>query len=482
MTGRDYRTFLSLHRGGPREIARTSEQDKLMVRMTEGIGSSRYKQLDYEKLKAITFEKKFAANESLMKMERLAKVSKQSKEHHLLNQHKLVWQQEQSRLNHALQRANNELQVFMQDGTLEESSISTLMLEAEELQMQLAMDEKKFRAATIDPILNLKEDLGVWLQEHKAELEEGGREIYSDYERVQDTVESVKNQEEILLDRLSDEELRLQSDLDNTALQDLFTVHEKWVNDGIPEEAEDLECPDPCLKESVLQEFIFLDDRFREKLKEWDHRHQDILRSESGGWTDSDHYWFQVIIDQYPHEMTNRRMLYIDRMKRQLPHKSRAEVVAHEEWYSGHKYYHEHRKVLINSWIKSRKELLNKAHAVFADAFLAIELERIAAINRQRQKEICDQLYEKVKLWREEKMEEMKLQAEIEARRQQELNHEKKIQNEKDKKKRQEEKRKIGVYQSKLNAEREERQERDRKRLQELQIKLAEQAEYDKNR
>ncbi|XP_077979166.1 coiled-coil domain-containing protein 148-like [Glandiceps talaboti] len=482
MTGRDYKAFLSQHRTGRKEIARTDDQDNLMVRMREGLGSNRYKPLDYEKLKALAFEKKFAANESLMKMEKLAHVSKQSKEHHLLKQHKMVWQREHSRLLAASKKAEEELQVYMQDGTLEESSISTFMLEAEELDMQNTAEQKKFKTNTLDPIWNLKEDLGMWLADHKEELRHGGRNISGEYEKVEKTVDSVVYQQTMIMDRLMDEQLNLEMELNNPILKDILTVHEKWVLDGIPDEAEELECPDPYLKESVLCEFLYLDEKFRERLKEWDARHTEVIGSDSGNWDADHHQMFLQILDQYPHDMANRRMLYLDRMKRHLPHKTRADLVAHEEWYTSHKYYHEHRKVLINSWIKSRRELLHKAKAVFADACLAAELETIEAINRQRQKEICDQLYRKVQQWREQKMEEMRLQAEIEARRQEEIENEKKKMAERERRRRDTQKKKIDSYHDQIEETRRKQEEIDRKRLQELQAHLAEQVEHDKER
>ncbi len=37
---------------------------------------------------------------------------------------------------------------------------------------------------------------------------------------------------------------------------------------------------------------------------------------------------FLVIIEQYPHDLNNRRMLYIDRLKRQFPHRNRQQIVS----------------------------------------------------------------------------------------------------------------------------------------------------------
>ena len=70
--------------------------------------------------------------------------------------------------------------------------------------------------------------------------------------------------------------------------------------------------------------------------------------------------------------------------------------VAHEDWSVHHRFYMEHRRTLINCWARDKQELYDKAVAVFADACLAEELQQAAAINRQRQKEICTQLAHKV--------------------------------------------------------------------------------------
>ena len=52
---------------------------------------------------------------------------------------------------------------------------------------------------------------------------------------------------------------------------------EKTVTTGIPEAAFDLECPDEELKVSVLQDFIFLDEKYQERLNELETKYQQIL-------------------------------------------------------------------------------------------------------------------------------------------------------------------------------------------------------------
>ena len=60
-------------------------------------------------------------------------------------------------------------------------------------------------------------------------------------------------------------------------------VHEEQdqsihIDQGIPEEAYDLDCCDFTLKVNVLQEFINIDEKFREKLNDLEDQHAFILR------------------------------------------------------------------------------------------------------------------------------------------------------------------------------------------------------------
>ena len=57
-------------------------------------------------------------------------------------------------------------------------------------------------------------------------------------------------------------------------------VHpEKTIQQGIPEEAFDIYCPDDELKTSLLQEFILLDEKYRTRLEKLEADHQSAIRS-----------------------------------------------------------------------------------------------------------------------------------------------------------------------------------------------------------
>ena len=64
--------------------------DQLVRRVTDGLHSSKYKQVDYDALKELTQKKKFAGQKALVKVKKLQQVSKNSRENNLVNQHKAV--------------------------------------------------------------------------------------------------------------------------------------------------------------------------------------------------------------------------------------------------------------------------------------------------------------------------------------------------------------------------------------------------------
>lgn len=110
---------------------------------------------------------------------------------------------------------------------------------------------------------------------------------------------------------------------------------------GIPDETRNLYCPDEELKVSILQEFLIIDQKYSERLDLLDLECYETLRSnivedklqfqhmycclsnsvlfscycsnENGGWKEDEHFEFQAIIDQHPHDLKNRRQIYIDR-------------------------------------------------------------------------------------------------------------------------------------------------------------------------
>ena len=130
--------------------------DKLLVRMKEGLGSTRYTKVDYDQLKSVALERKISGNRSLLKMNKLKNFTKASKESTLLKQHRSVWQRELGKLDSIRHRLEREQERLILQGTTEGSSITMFMLEAEDYKMQLEEELEKFRKATAEPVWSLK--------------------------------------------------------------------------------------------------------------------------------------------------------------------------------------------------------------------------------------------------------------------------------------------------------------------------------------
>lgn len=126
---------------------------------------------------------------------------------------------------------------------------------------------------------------------------------------------------------------------------------------------------------------------------------------------------FQHIQDQYqahtlshlPPNITQRELM-IDRLKRTFKSTHRTDLLKQEEWSDASRYFQAQRRLIMNEWSSAKRALLLKAEAVFAEAFEIVERERIEREEKERQRRVCEQLYEKVSWWRERKLEALEME------------------------------------------------------------------------
>lgn len=102
----------------------------------------------------------------------------------------------------------------------------------------------------------------------------------------------------------------------------------------------------------------------------------------------------------------------IDRLKRTFK-TNRSELLKQEEWSDSSRYFQVQRKLIITEWTESKKALLIKAEAVFAEAFELIEREKIKRSEKEKQQKVCEQLYKKVSRWRDQKLEALEIQQKL---------------------------------------------------------------------
>ncbi|CAH1788049.1 unnamed protein product [Owenia fusiformis] len=470
MSGRDLKTFMNTHRGTSAEAA------KLVTRITDGIHSNKYKAVDYDQLKAFAAEKKFEGQMKLSKLRKFEQISKHNKEQNLLKQHHLIWKKEFMKLNNQRKKLQAEIENLVLN-----NSDEYIFQSLGDYEVDLMDSFNKFKIQTAEPIWTLREDLQYWVAAHNNKLEDDASQ--SQHSEISVMVENVKEQQQRVLEQLENEEASLEGEL-LAAFPDLVQPNDKDVETGIPTEAFELECPHDDLKVKVLQEFIALDERHQDRLIDLATQHPDVVINDvpHGSWSPEDHFVYAAISEQYPSGMTNRRLYFLDRMKMHLPHKTKASVISHDQWWLQYKYYHDRRKAIIHDWLRDRKELLQKTRAVFAEACIEQEMLEVKNKHKAMQQQLCSLLYDQVSQWKDQKLEAQQLEEELLARQLEDEQEQQKVVSEREKKRRDKEKQEVLQFNKKRAEEREKAEAYSRQRLEELKALMAEQAEYDKER
>lgn len=294
-------------------------------------------------------------------------------------------------------------------------------------------------------------------------------------------VESVKSQQEALIEKLLQEQRALEKEDSECDLQECVDSEEITCQFGeVPAVLLELYCPYPELKTSILTEYQRLVDLYQTKMEELDSERKDIDRDCK--WSKEHHWIFQTIISQYPSDLPNRRTLYLDMLSKHLSRHPRQELVSHEKMWDLHRFNKDQRRALMESWTRYKKDFLIKAAMTMAEAGSIYEIELFVANDRKRHQEICSELKEKVMQWRIHQEEAARLESSIAARRQQEEEQQEKQRREREKLQRENEKEKIQNYKAGKQQAWEEQQSRDLQRLEQLKKIMAQQAEKDRER
>lgn len=455
----------------------------LVNRFVEGQSSNRYRPADYDKLQAIAQLRKAAGNKTFQKIEKITKASKAKKVQGLLQQHKACWTKERIRL-HSLQRKlQSDIDALRPGSPLDSSSVKGFFQDLKIYEEIVSEDFQEFNKNTVQPLWDLREDLQFWIGENRDKILMGVAE--KEHAEVLKIVESVKMQQHLVLEKLQIEQDQLEQELDSMGVHEMMKdmmMSGTIKQTGIPDEAHELECPDEQLKASVLEEFILLDKKFETQLEYLDLKYQHVKQSSSGGWSKQNHLHFVHLMEQYPPELPNRRMLYIDRMLREMPHKTRSELVDHEQWYLSHKFYQNQIHSTLKAWARDRDDMLVKVKATFAEAWTVYEEATEKAKTRKKQENICQDLYKKVLAFREEKFEALKLQAVIAAKEQEEEQIRLRVAEEKERKRRDLQRRQIQDFKEQKEREWQISVKKERIRLAELSERMAQQAVLDQQR
>ncbi|XP_006880856.1 PREDICTED: coiled-coil domain-containing protein 148 [Elephantulus edwardii] len=295
-------------------------------------------------------------------------------------------------------------------------------------------------------------------------------------------VDFVKKQLKAVFERLSLDQQKIQNDLLDWTMKVLGHPSEEKSNllNELPLELETLECPYPDLKSSIITELCNLTEKYQKRLQEFDLQIEDIYRNFH--LSEEEHWTYQAVLDQYPRDLFARRTLYLDMLQRYFPHKSRHDLVEHEKYCDQYRFAREQRKILITNWSKNRKDFIQKAVMILAEACATHEMECTLAKDRKKQQELCADLKAKVLQWRAHQEEVARLEMEISARRREKEKEKEKLWKKKELLQREEKKEKIRKYWAKKEQKWQEMEMRDLQRLEELKKLMTEQSVKDRER
>uniref|UniRef100_A0A3P9BQ43 Coiled-coil domain containing 148 n=1 Tax=Maylandia zebra TaxID=106582 RepID=A0A3P9BQ43_9CICH len=196
----------------------------------------------------------------------------------------------------------------------------------------------------------------------------------------------------------------------------LTSASDNLVN--IPEEVLNSDCPYPELKDSLIEAFHSLSERYQSRLQSLQEQLQRTDRF--CGWCEHDHEHFTFTVSRYTHDIPNHRALCMDMLLRFFPGKSRQELLEHEYVWDLQRFTQAQLRAVPQQWQRDHEELLARAQVTLQEAKHAHQEELELHRDRQNQQDVYLHLREKVSQWRAQQEEVAKLEAAIAARQQEE--------------------------------------------------------------
>ena len=252
-----------------------------MTRFLSGHGPL-YKPVDYTQLAAITKIKRSQGDRALKKVEKLAQVSKNSKELAMLQEHKRIWENEMHKLKQTEQKVQNELDLLrpatpnFQTST---TSLEELYEDVVDYEDTLRYDTQLFTQNTLQPVLDLRDDMQVWLKENRDQLILGVRNM-NHANKVKEILDSVKQQQTLVLNQLDEELYLVDQDLHDFIESigfNIFDLQLPNIRVGVPDDLIQLECPDDDLKTSCLKQFEDQDEKYAICIESLEEKYRDVI-------------------------------------------------------------------------------------------------------------------------------------------------------------------------------------------------------------
>ncbi|KAK7939490.1 hypothetical protein WMY93_002816 [Mugilogobius chulae] len=316
MNERDPRTFITKHNA--------DDVERLTMRMKNGFSSSlMYRPAEYEKLRAIMEAKRQESNLIGQKVQRSLCAAKVTKEKSILRQHRQVWSSECPRLQKAEKKIQDNIQDFLQQIRPNDKT-DTAIFSLQEYELCLEREREAFRRATVDPVLQLRDDLRFRLSEV---LNRPLGSDVSDWKEVKQQINFVKEQQASITGKLQDEYGEIEAEITALGLEDMLSGHlDVRTMEEVPWVLMDADCPYDELKSSLIEAFQSLSERYRGRLERIQEKLQQTDRF--CGWSEEDHLQFTSIESQYNQDVPNSRSLCMDMLQRVFPDRTRHELLS----------------------------------------------------------------------------------------------------------------------------------------------------------
>ena len=201
----------------------------------------------------------------------------------MLQEHKRVWELELhklSTLSDKIQQEINELRPETPSYSKCTSPRDELYEEINDFEDSLDNETKQFIEGTLQPVLDLTEDIKSWIQQHSNQLTLG---VCNKLEQddIKQVIHSVKQQQRNMIFKLAEESNKIEEEIQEFICGNNLHVNEATlpiIEIGIPDGLISLECPDEDLRVSCFKEFDELNQKYVELLEELEKKFQNINR------------------------------------------------------------------------------------------------------------------------------------------------------------------------------------------------------------
>ncbi|XP_072300120.1 coiled-coil domain-containing protein 148-like [Eucyclogobius newberryi] len=452
--------------------------ERLTIRMKNGFSSSHmYRPAEYERLQAIMEAKRQDVNLIGQKVERSLCAAKVTKERSILRQHRQVWSSECPRLQKAEKNIQDDIQDFFQQIKPRDRT-DTAIFSLLEYELCLEREREGFRRATVEPVLQLRDDVHYRLREV---LNQPLSPDVSNRDQVIQQINFVKEQQAYIIKKLQDEYRYVEAEITAQGLEDMVSGSaDAGMMEDVPWVVEDADCPYPELKSSLIEAFQSLSERYKGRLEGLQEKLHQTDRF--CGWCEEDHLQFTSIVSQYNQDVPNYRSLCTDMLQRVFPDRTKQDLMEHKRKCSWQHFTQSQRRAVTLQWHRDQEELLAQALVTLQEAKHGHQEALDIHKGRQQQQDICAQLHTKLQQWRAQQEEVARLEAAI-ATRQREA-EEQRLKREKEKQAviRTQQKEQVKEFYLKQQRQREEVERRDQERLASLRALIEEQAGRDKDR